>query len=156
VAIGAITEDSSGAIWVGTGSGDLWRFARGDFTQFTPPREWPTARFASLLADTNGIIWAGTLGNGLITFDNGQFARFRSQDGLPDDNVTQLLDDRRGSLWGSFKSGKLNSKPKILTKGSRSFAHRMDDRTGCQPLNAQAVSIPRAGVPTMVVFGSRL
>jgi len=104
-AIGAVAEDAAGAIWIGTGPGELWKYAAGKFTRFAPPVEWPAVRFASLLPDTNGVIWVGTLGGGLLHFQNGKFTRCLKADGLPDNNVPQLLDSQDGFLWGGTYAG---------------------------------------------------
>jgi signal transduction histidine kinase len=104
-AIGALAEDSAGAIWIGTGPGDLWRFHGGKFTRFTPPPEWPSVRFSAVLPDTNGVIWVGTLGGGLLRFYQGQFTRCTKLNGLPDDNVSQLLDSHDGHLWAGTYAG---------------------------------------------------
>jgi signal transduction histidine kinase/ligand-binding sensor domain-containing protein len=114
VAIGAIAEDASGAIWIGTGTGDLWRYQNNQFTCFHTPAEWSSCRFAALQADANGVVWAGTLGNGLLRFQNGHFTSFRTQEGLPDDNVTQLLDDGNGNLWGGTYAGIFRVKKRDL------------------------------------------
>ena len=105
IAIGAIAEGPTGDLWVGTGSGDLWRYRAGVFTHFPLPAEWPSSRCVSLRADADGIVWIGTLGNGLLRFADGRFTRFRTQEGLLDNNVTQLLEDEKGDLWGGTYSG---------------------------------------------------
>lgn len=105
IAIGAITEDATGALWIGTGPGDLWKYNQGRFSRYSPPQEWPSVRFSALLADTNGTIWIGTLGGGLLRFRGGQFIRYTMSDGLPDNNITQLLDDAAGHLWAGTYAG---------------------------------------------------
>lgn len=105
IAIGAIAEDSSGALWIGTGPGDLWRFYQNKFTRFMPPKEWPSVRISALLSDTNGTIWVGTLGGGLLRFRDGQFIRYTMTEGLPDNTITQLLDDNAGHLWAGTYAG---------------------------------------------------
>jgi signal transduction histidine kinase len=104
-AIGAIAEDADGAIWIGTGPGELWKYARGKFSRFTPPAEWPAVRFSAVLPDTNGVVWIGTLGGGLLRFHDGRFTRCLKTDGLPDNNVSQLLDSHDGCLWGGTYAG---------------------------------------------------
>ena len=104
-AIGAVAEDAAGALWLGTGPGDLWSYRGGRFARFTPPSEWPSVRFSAVLPDTNGVVWVGTLGGGLLRFRDGQFTRCRKVNGLPDDNVSQLLDSHDGYLWGGTYAG---------------------------------------------------
>jgi signal transduction histidine kinase/ligand-binding sensor domain-containing protein len=104
-AIGALAQDARGAIWIGTGPGELWKFYEGKFMRFTPPVDWPSVRLSAVLPDTNGVIWAGTLGGGLLRFRNGQFTRCRKLTGLPDDNISQLLDSGDGHLWAGTYAG---------------------------------------------------
>ncbi|HWD94406.1 MAG TPA: two-component regulator propeller domain-containing protein [Verrucomicrobiae bacterium] len=104
-AIGALAEDGDGALWIGTGPGELWKYANGKFSRFTPPAEWPAVRFSAVLPDTNGAVWIGTLGGGLLRFYHGRFTRCLKSDGLPDNNVSQLLDSHDGYLWGGTYAG---------------------------------------------------
>jgi len=113
-AIGAVAEDADGALWIGTGPGELWKYAGGKFTRFTPPPEWPAVRFAAVLPDTNGAVWIGTLGGGLLRFSNGKFTRYLKADGLPDNNVPQLLDSHDGFLWGGTYAGIFRANKKDL------------------------------------------
>ncbi len=105
IAVGAIAEDATGDIWIGTGPGDLWRCHENRFTKYAPPPEWPSVRFAALLPDTNGVIWVGTLGGGLLRFQDGQFKRFTVHEGLPDNHISQLLEDSEGHLWAGTYAG---------------------------------------------------
>ena len=104
-AVGAVAEDASGAIWIGTGPGDLWKYYGGKFTRFTPPPAWPSVRFSAVLPDTNGVVWVGTLGGGLLRYRDGHFTRCRKMNGLPDDNISQLLDSQDGHLWAGTYAG---------------------------------------------------
>ena len=105
VAIGNITEDALGAVWIGTGPGDLWKYEKNRFTRFSPPREWPSFRFAALRPDSDGAVWIGTLGGGLLRFKNGAFFRYTSELGLPNAYVAQLLDENQGYLWAGTYGG---------------------------------------------------
>jgi signal transduction histidine kinase/ligand-binding sensor domain-containing protein len=104
-AIGAMAEDRAGAIWIGTGPGELWKFAEDKFSRYAPPREWPSVRFSAVLPDTNGAVWIGTLGGGLLRFDHGRFTRCQQENGLPDNNISQLLDSHDGYLWCGTYTG---------------------------------------------------
>ncbi|MDR1011622.1 MAG: histidine kinase [Opitutaceae bacterium] len=111
-AIGAMAEDGAGAIWIGTGPGDLWKYKDGAFTKYTPPPEWPAARISAVLPERDGAtVWIGTLGGGLLRFHDGVFTRCTAENGLPDNNISQLLDSGDGDLWagtysGIFRAGK--------------------------------------------------
>ena len=106
LASGAVAEDDTGAIWIGTGPGDLWRYKDNTFTKYTPPPEWVPARISALLPDPGGAtIWIGTLGGGLLRFHDGAFTRCTTENGLPDNNITQLLDSADGHLWAGTYAG---------------------------------------------------
>ena len=113
IAVGAMAEDSQGAIWIGTGPGDLWRYGDNKFTRYPPPREWLSFRFAALQPERDGSVWVGTLGGGLLRFKDGGYFRYTSQQGLPNVFVSQLRDDPQGNLWlgtygGIIRLGKTN------------------------------------------------
>jgi signal transduction histidine kinase/streptogramin lyase len=105
IAVGAMAEDARGVIWIGTGPGDLWKYDDGAFTRYSPPREWPSFRFAALQTDADGSVWIGTLGGGLLRFKDGHFFRFTGQQGLPNMYISQLLSDRQGNLWAGTYAG---------------------------------------------------
>ncbi|MDR1010682.1 MAG: histidine kinase [Opitutaceae bacterium] len=131
-AIGAMAEDAAGAIWIGTGPGDLWKFAGGKFTKYTPPPEWRAGRISAVLPDTGGVIWIGTLGGGLLRFHNGAFTRCTKTNGLPDNNVSQLLDSGDGHLWagtyaGIFRASK-DDLAKVAIKGEGDVSLRIYGR----------------------------
>ena len=101
----ALAQDVSGAIWIGTAEGYLWRFQSGRFTVFKLPSSLPRFRFWSLLADPDGSVWVGTLGGGLLRWRDGQLRRCTSADGLPSDTISQLLEDDLGNLWAGSRAG---------------------------------------------------
>src|SRR5260221_11257738 len=58
--IAAITEDRSGAIWIG-GDNGVARFAAGRWTAATAQQNgFPSAQVTAIVADAEGSIWAGT------------------------------------------------------------------------------------------------
>jgi signal transduction histidine kinase/ligand-binding sensor domain-containing protein len=127
-AIGALAEDGDGALWIGTGPGELWKYAEGKFSRFTPPAEWPAVRFSAVLPDTNGAVWIGTLGGGLLRFYQGRFTRCLKSDGLPDNNVSQLLDSHDGYLWGGTYAGIFRAKKNDLESMADGKAARLPCR----------------------------
>ena len=125
----AITEDTAGNLWIGTGIGELWRYCDGKFTNYRP-LDTPTSvesfaaaaqadtlqhrgrgvltggeRFWALHADGDGVIWIGTLGGGLLRFEQGKFTRYALGSGLPNEHVSQILEDQRGQLWLGMRGG---------------------------------------------------
>lgn len=127
-AIGALAEDADGALWIGTGPGELWKYSAGTFSRFTPPTNWPSVRFSAVLPDTNGTVWVGTLGGGLLRFQDGKFTRCLKEHGLPDNNVAQLLDSHDGFLWGGTYAGIFRANKKDLEAVSNGEEKRLPCR----------------------------
>ena len=121
-AIGAMAEDDAGAIWIGTGPGDLWRYDpdTDTFTRHTPPPEWRAGRISAVLPDTTGAIWVGTLGGGLLCYRDGAFTRCTMENGLPDNNITQLLDSGDRYLWAGTYAGIFRASKDELHKAAAS------------------------------------
>jgi len=107
VFVAAIAEDRMGALWIGTGNGQLYRYdpdARRSVVH-QPPDGSPATRFWALLADEEGVIWIGTLGGGLLRFKDGEFTRCTVRDGLPNDHVSQLQSGPGDELWLGTRAG---------------------------------------------------
>jgi ligand-binding sensor domain-containing protein/signal transduction histidine kinase len=124
----SLAQDPTGAIWIGTGHGELRRFRDGRFDSYRPD-DSPTAAaaqraaagadpfqsvsrgalsageaFRALHVDERGVVWIGALGGGLLRFENKTFFRFTTRSGLPDDSVNQILEDDQGHFWlGSIR-----------------------------------------------------
>jgi ligand-binding sensor domain-containing protein len=106
----ALTEDSAGAIWVGTESG-LFRLAPDDgaVERFTHDAGDSTSisgdRIRSIYEDTAGNIWVGTRGAGLNRYNhkNGSFEHFRHDasdtSSIGSDRITAILEDDANRLW---------------------------------------------------------
>ena len=117
-AVGAMAEDDSGAIWIGTGPGDLLKYDRATdtFASHTPPPEWAAGRISAVLPDADGAVWVGTLGGGLLRFHDGAFTRCTIENGLPDNSITQLLDSGDGHLWAGTFAGIFRASKDELAK----------------------------------------
>ncbi len=98
-------EDASGAIWVGTQGGVLWRFKDERFTEFQPPGPLGGQPVWSVLPDADGTVWVGTFRGGLLRWKDGKFSRCTTREGLPHDVICQVLDDGLGQLWLSSHGG---------------------------------------------------
>ena len=106
-------QDRSGALWVGTRSGDplddgLARFdaTLGRAVAFHaadgfPPQAAPSA----FVEDRQGSLWIGLYRGGLVRYREGRFRVFARQDGIPPGMVTGLIADRNGRLWISTNEG---------------------------------------------------
>jgi ligand-binding sensor domain-containing protein/signal transduction histidine kinase len=107
----AITEDCFGNIWIGLGSGELYRYDNSKCVVFKPVDLAESYPIWSLCPDQDGTVWVGTFGGGLLRMKDGRFTRYTKKAGLPDDVISQILDDGRGHLWigsyqGVFRIGK--------------------------------------------------
>jgi signal transduction histidine kinase/ligand-binding sensor domain-containing protein len=105
--IRAMTEDSSGNIWIGTGKGGFFCANRAGITNEAPllPGEGGNFSIRSLLATSDGSLWIGFAGRGLGRLKNGQFARVGTEQGLQDNFISQILDDDNGWLWCGSERG---------------------------------------------------
>jgi diguanylate cyclase (GGDEF)-like protein len=113
----AFAEDSSGKIWLGTGTGlDRLDPESGRIEQFSArlrgaglPKE-AAAKVNALYDDVRGVLWIG-LDSGLVRFDAaaGVFTLLPHRDGdataLPDGRITALLEDDEQRLWVGTSAG---------------------------------------------------
>jgi ligand-binding sensor domain-containing protein len=108
----AITEDSSGALWLASLGNGLHRFDpdRGQFTVYRnepgDPRSLSNDVVNSVYLDRSGTVWAGT-NYGLCRLDRSRhtFTSYFARDGLADSAVKGILEDERGDLWLSTADG---------------------------------------------------
>ncbi len=104
----AMTQDSSGAVWFGTGAG-LFRFDGHEFRRFGTEDGLPGEHVRALQVDGEGTLWVGLYGGGLATFDKEGFVRFE-----PDDDLSRaqlaVCDIQQGAdqtLWIGTTGGLL-------------------------------------------------
>src|SRR5712671_7199831 len=108
----AITEDSSGVLWLASLGNGLQRFdpERGQFTIYrnepAKPRSLSNDVVNSVYVDRSGTVWAGT-NHGLSRLDQSSrtFTSYFARDGLADSAVKAILEDERGDLWVSTSDG---------------------------------------------------
>ena len=101
----SIAEDRSGNIWIGLGSGVLYRYDNREFVAFKPDDIPVSHPIWALCPDEDGTLWVGTGGGGLLRMKDGRFFRYTQKTGLPDDVICQILDDASGHLWIGSKQG---------------------------------------------------
>jgi ligand-binding sensor domain-containing protein/signal transduction histidine kinase len=92
------------AIWAGTLSGGVSRFANGRFTTYTTANGLASNTVATIARTADGTMWFGTP-NGLTALANGTWQTSGLADGLPSLDVTVLSSDRAGALWIGTASG---------------------------------------------------
>ena len=115
----AITEDSSGVLWVRTQNSPamLNKFDRAAGTFKLLPSERLTLKGSRAnsvkpgFIEPSGVVWTGDLNAGVTRFDpsSGNKSVFRHDPKKPtslsDDNVYSIYGDRQGSIWIGTKGG---------------------------------------------------
>jgi PAS domain S-box-containing protein len=120
VHISAIAEDASGALWVGTSRGGLYRLddkEAGRFTRYlsdpNDERSLSHDHVRSLFRDSRGVLWVGTR-DGVSRYDseNDSFMRFlHSHFPFGDhgwahlNDIQAMLEDNEGRLWVGSQDG---------------------------------------------------
>ncbi len=99
-----ITEDHTGALWVGT-TGGASRFKDGKFTNYTTANGLTNDYVRAIHEDTDGVIWMGSYGGGLCRLKDGRITPITTKNGLFDNIVSRILEDDRGNLWMSCNRG---------------------------------------------------
>lgn len=125
-AITSFSQETDGALWIGSLAGGLSRWQDGQVTTFSAKDGLPSNHVRALHRSTDGALWIGTGGAGLIRFKDGQFRNFGAQQGLGDDTISQLLEDDAGDLWLGCNRGIFRirrSELDDLTAGRRNFVH---------------------------------
>ncbi|RPI80574.1 MAG: PAS domain S-box protein, partial [Chloroflexi bacterium] len=108
----AITQDTSGILWVGTDGGGLNRMDpnTGEFMRYQHDAQEPTSLAANsvwcIYPDPSGGLWVGTSA-GLNHFDpnSHSFRRYSSRDGLPSQFINGIVPDSLDNLWLSTDQG---------------------------------------------------
>jgi ligand-binding sensor domain-containing protein/signal transduction histidine kinase len=102
----AICEDRGEGLWIGTGSGRVWRWHAGKLEQ---DRSVSTDHGVMDLAqEKDGTLWLATSGGGLRRSAAGKMTRFGLDDGLASEDVSRLLVDSENRLWVGTHGGGLS------------------------------------------------
>ena len=110
-AVHAVTQDSSGFLWIGTSDG-LYRHDGYGLLRFDHRPDDPStisaSRIRALFEDSRGVLWVGSNG-GLDRYrpESRTFEPWLADGGLPHPAVTSLAEDGRGRLWVGTKGGLL-------------------------------------------------
>lgn len=101
----AMTQDTEGSVWFGTGDGGLWR-AAGDTLVEETANTLPVKHAVQSLATTaDGSLWIGYAGVGLGRWKAGKFARIGIEHGLRDEFISKVLPDEQGWMWFASNRG---------------------------------------------------
>jgi ligand-binding sensor domain-containing protein len=98
----ALAEDSSGALWIGTGSGELVRYRDGAFRRFGAAdglkgEGRAVGRIAGLVAGQAGELWVATYSEGVFRLQGESFERIAATAAVT--SITRLAVDAAGDLW---------------------------------------------------------
>ena len=94
----AVHQSRDGAVWAGTLTGGVSKFAGGKFTNYTVANGLSSNTVTAILEGSDGTMWFATPA-GLSAYSKGHWKVVTSRDGLPSDNVNCILEDSRGVLW---------------------------------------------------------
>jgi signal transduction histidine kinase/ligand-binding sensor domain-containing protein/CheY-like chemotaxis protein len=101
----AMGFDYDGALWIGAGNRDLYRYAGGRLSKINDPG-MPKAMIYAIYSDHEGSLWFTVFEHGLCRYAGGHFECRGYEDGLSSNTVTTIYEDREGSLWvGTFTGG---------------------------------------------------
>lgn len=98
-----LLEDRRGALWIGTSTGGLFRFAGGHVESV--PTSHP--EILCLREDREGNLWVGTGGGGLDRLQPRSIVLEGAESGLPLVDIRSLCEDASGNLWAATENGTL-------------------------------------------------
>ena len=133
----AITEDSTGKIWIAYLHGGVNEvdIKKGSIKRYGPLQGFNNVFTYRLLNDSKGKIWMAT-DHGLFIVDpkNGLSRSFIERDGIPEDYILDLLeDDKQRILVASYNAGVVaiaQNAEMVHPVGSKSLSTLMEDKAG--------------------------
>ena len=99
----AVLEDREGALWIGSSSSGLLRWA-GKEVEFV---DVPRPQITALSQDCEGNLWVGTDGGGLYRVRPRAAGYIDKDSGLPTEAVKTVCQDSEGHLWAVSQYGAL-------------------------------------------------
>jgi ligand-binding sensor domain-containing protein len=103
----AVLAARTGAMWIGTYGGKVFRYELGALTAYGPAEGMLAGSVRALLEDRQGAIWIGGV-EGLSRIDGERVTHYSSRNGLSSDRVQTLAEDSRGRLYVGTAGGGLN------------------------------------------------
>jgi len=105
VSISALAEGTDDSIWAGSREGELWRLARGQWTQAA--KFTATNGITALVPEKDGSIWVGTDGGGLFRWSESARIHYSQTNGFFSDVIRTIHRDTEGTLWIGTAGGGL-------------------------------------------------
>ena len=102
----SLCEDETGALWVGTREGRLWRLQNGKWQEKADLAE--THPLTAIASDLEGGLYIGTEGSGVYRLKNGARTRLDTGNGLLSNLIRTLYSDAHGVLWIGTAGGGLS------------------------------------------------
>lgn len=94
-------EDRTGAVWIGTRNGGLFRYDRDGFTSVRTSHH----EISSVLEDREGNIWVGTRGGGLNRLRPSIAEVMDVPVGVPGERIRSVCQDTAGTIWAITQLG---------------------------------------------------
>ncbi len=142
--IRAMTEDSSGNIWIGSSAGTLLRIAGDKMDDETAQTTGQPIAVRCLYPTPDGALWIGYAGGGVGRLKDGHFKRISAADGLSDGNISQILADGRGWMWFGADSGIFKARQQNLEDVAEGRAARVECIRCAQDLPALQANFGRS------------
>lgn len=96
--ITAMEKNSSGGLWLGTGTG-LFSLEDHQLKHYSWAEGFPRFGILGLKEDSFGTLWICTMKDYLYCIKDGEFTHFGKNSGLGSPEVYNILEDSTGSLW---------------------------------------------------------
>lgn len=104
-AILSLTEDRTGALWMGTNTGVI-RLADSSLQYFNRRSGLSDNTFSAMYTDAEGNVWMASDGQGVFRYSGTQFTVVDESTGLPSGQVTSIETDRAGRIYiGTYDAG---------------------------------------------------
>ncbi|MCR4735166.1 MAG: hypothetical protein K5829_09205 [Treponema sp.] len=107
----AISQDQTGAFWLGAGNQGLYKIVNGRVEKLHTGTILDTVPTYVIYSDETGSIWFGT-DKGLVLYRNGKYYIYTENKSLPENSINDIISDREGNIWvGTSNKGLLKLSP---------------------------------------------
>ena len=154
----AITEDTTGFIWIGTSNG-LYRYDGKSFKAFKHVQEdtntFETNAVRSLLVTKNGTLWVGFDGAGIYKYDpiKEKFKHYQNPvNTISSGRVTWMGEDKRGRIWMATYGGGFNVFDPV-TQLFTNYLHSDNDNSSILTSSPRLMDVTKDGKFWLGYFG---
>ena len=114
--ISYITQDSAGAMWIGTWEGGITVIDGKKLTIFNKSNGLNDNVIRCILEDREGNMIIGTNSNGFSIYKGDKFVKYATEDGIAGQQVSAILQDHLGRFWFGTDAGITLFNPKASEK----------------------------------------